>query len=130
MSNEILAGINEIAGVIGSAIFDSEDNCIAALCPPPFEPILLTQVMAELRAALNYLNYLDDASPWDLFTVGYDNGYVVLRKVEDLSILALASQNLNSAMLGIGFNVAALKLQKRPASAMGPVSSSSAVRSG
>jgi len=131
--DNVLSGINAIAGVIGSAAFDSDDACVAHRVPPPYEPILVTQVMRELRSALGILSYLDDSSPaWGMFVVGYDDGYVIIRPVDDsTTILVLASLSLNLSMLGIGFNVASLKLaQDRggPPSAIG--SSSQPVRPG
>jgi len=110
--DNVLSGINAIAGVIGSAAFDSTDACVAHRMPAPYEPILVTHVMRELRSVLGILRYLDDSSPaWGMLVVGYDQGYVVLRPVDDrTTILVLASLSLNLSMLGIGFSVASLKL--------------------
>jgi hypothetical protein len=134
--DNVLSGINAIAGVIGSAAFDSNDACVAHRVPPPYEPILITQVMRELRAALGILSYLDDSSSsWGMFVVGYDDGYVIVRPVdESTTILVLASLSLNLSMLGIGFNVASLKIAQdrgggTPA-AVGSTSNSQPVRAG
>jgi hypothetical protein len=72
----------------------------------------MTQVMRELRSALGVLSYLDDSSSaWGMFVVGYEEGYVIIRPIDETTtILVLASLTLNLAMLGIGFNVASLKL--------------------
>lgn len=135
--NDILQGINEVGGVTGSALFDSQNACIAHLCPPPFEPILLGQVMSEVRSALDYLNHLDDAAQWEMLTAAFEGGYVIMRRLEgDVTVMALAQPTVNTAMLGIAFNVAGLKLAKRgqmpPASGpiSGPLSSRSGMRSG
>jgi hypothetical protein len=44
MSNA-LAGLNQIPGVIGSAIFNAQDECTVHMMPPPFDPDLLRKVM-------------------------------------------------------------------------------------
>jgi hypothetical protein len=80
--------------------------------PPPFEPMLLGQVMAELRNALNVLSYLDETSSWNAIVVRYDAGYLVVRQLAKTTIMVLAQPSLNPAMLSVGFNVAALKLEK------------------
>jgi len=110
--DNVLLGINAIPGVIGSAAFDSDDACLAHQVPAPYEQILMTQVMRELRSALGVLSYLDDSSSaWGMFVVGYEEGYIIIRPVDETTtILVLASLTLNLAMLGIGFNVASLKL--------------------
>ena len=107
-----LAGLNQIPGVIGSVIFNAQDECVVHMMPPPFEPVLLGNVMAELRNALNVLSYLDETSSWSAIVVRYDAGYLVVRQLQRTTIMVLAHPSLNPAMLSVGFNVAALKLEK------------------
>lgn len=107
-----LQGLNQIPGVIGSVIFNHNDECVVHMMPPPYEPMLLGGVMVELRNALNVLAYLDENATWNAIVARFDAGYVVLRQVQKLTILVLASPTLNPAMLSVGFNVAALKLEK------------------
>jgi hypothetical protein len=107
-----LQGLNQIPGVIGSVIFNNQDECVVHMMPPPYEPMLLGGVMVELRNALNVLAYLDENATWNAIVARYDAGYVVLRQVQKLTILVLAAPTLNPAMLSVGFNVAALKLEK------------------
>jgi hypothetical protein len=107
-----LAGLNQIPGVIGSVIFNAQDECVVHMMPPPFEPMLLGRVMAELRNSLNVLSYLDDSSSWSAIVIRYDAGYLVVRQLQKLTVMVLAQPTLNPAMLSVGFNVAALKLEK------------------
>ncbi len=122
--NEYLTGINDVAGVVGSAVFDAANQCVAHAAPSPYEPILLSQVMEELRSSIDYLNYIDDGSPWETLIVNFEGGIVYLRKVDDMSILVLAQPTLNSAMLGVALNVVSLKLQRGQASGPGAASRS------
>jgi predicted regulator of Ras-like GTPase activity (Roadblock/LC7/MglB family) len=107
-----LAGLNQIPGVIGSVIFNAQDECVVHMMPAPFEPVLLGRVMAELRNALNVLSYLDDSSSWNAIVIRYDAGYLVVRQLHRLTVMVIAQPGLNPAMLSVGFNVAALKLEK------------------
>jgi hypothetical protein len=107
-----LQGLNQIPGVIGSVIFNNQDECVVHMMPPPYEPMLLGGVMVELRNALNVLAYLDENATWNAIVARFDAGYVVMRQVQKLTILVLAAPTLNPAMLSVGFNVAALKLEK------------------
>jgi len=111
MSNALI-GLNQIPGVIGSAIFNAQDECVVHMMPTPFDPELLGRAMAELRNSLNVLAYLDENATWSAIVVRYEGGYLVVRSIQGLTIVVLAQPTLNPAMLSVGFNVAALKLEK------------------
>jgi len=110
--NDILTGLNEINGVIGSAIFDASDECVAHAIPAPYEPILLSQAMKEFRAVLEVMGSNEDAKDWAHMQVTLENGCVALRAVDDYTLMAIGSATLNHSMLSIGFSVASLKLSK------------------
>ncbi len=111
MSNALI-GLNQIPGVIGSAIFNGQDECVVHMMPTPFDPEPLGRVMAELRNSLNILAYLDENATWSAIVIRYEGGYLVVRSLQGLTIVVLAQPTLNPAMLSVGFNVAALKLEK------------------
>jgi len=111
MSNALI-GLNQIPGVIGSAIFNAQDECVVHMMPEQFDPDLLGRAMAELRNSLNVLAYLDENATWSAIVVRYEGGYMVVRSIQGLTIVVLAQPTLNPAMLSVGFNVAALKLEK------------------
>jgi hypothetical protein len=111
MSNALI-GLNQIPGVIGSAIFNGQDECVVHMMPAPFDPDLLGRVMVELRNSLNILTYLDENATWSAIVIRYEGGYLVVRSLQGLTIIVLAQPTLNPAMLSVGFNVAALKLEK------------------
>ncbi len=107
-----LLGLNQIPGVIGSVIFNEADECVAHMMPPSYDPALLTQVMVEMRNTLNVLAYLDENATWTAIVARYDAGYLVVRQFHRTTVMVLAQPTLNPAMLSVGFNVAALKLEK------------------
>jgi hypothetical protein len=111
----ILASLNEINGVVGSALFDETDECIAHKAPAPYEPILLAQVMGGVRNALELVSSLDEAKDSSSFHIWLDEGCLVLRTIESLNLLVLGTANLNMSMLSVGLNVASLKLAKAKA---------------
>jgi predicted regulator of Ras-like GTPase activity (Roadblock/LC7/MglB family) len=107
----ILMSLNEIPGVIGSMMFNAQDSYVAHLLPPRYQPYQMAQVLNELRSTAQML------SSWtslDMLVVGYEDGSVILRRVDDMTILVLAAQNLNMMKLGIAFLSAATKLGARP----------------
>ncbi len=107
-----LLGLNQIPGVIGSVIFNQADECVTHMMPPPYDPLLLGQVMLELRNALNVLAYLDENATWNAIVARFDAGYLVVRQFHRMTVMVIAQPTLNPAMLSVGFNVAALKLEK------------------
>jgi predicted regulator of Ras-like GTPase activity (Roadblock/LC7/MglB family) len=107
-----LTGLNQIPGVVGSVLFNHDDEVVVSMMPPPYDRELLGGVMAELRNTLNVLAYLDENATWNAIVARFDTGYLVLRQVQRMTILVLAQSTLNPAMLSVGFNVAALKLEK------------------
>jgi hypothetical protein len=111
MSSALL-GLNQIPGVVGSAIFNQADECVTHMMPPRYDPVLLGQVMVEMRNALNVLAFLDENATWTAIVVRYDGGYLVVRQFGKTTILVIAQPSLNPAMLSVGFNVAGLKLEK------------------
>src|SRR5262249_62197142 len=86
--------------------------CVVHMMPAPFDPELLGRVMAEIRNSLNILAYLDENATWTAIVIRYEGGYLVVRSLQGLTIVVLAQSTLNPAMLSVGFNVAALQLEK------------------
>jgi hypothetical protein len=111
--NSILAGVNAVPGVIGSCIFDADDQCVALLLPPPYEPILLRLLIQEMRSALATLSYVDGADRWKELVLECDGGFVSFRSIGGHTLMVLAGADLNVAMLGVGASVAALKLEQQ-----------------
>ncbi|MGE0548400.1 MAG: hypothetical protein AB7R00_15145 [Kofleriaceae bacterium] len=103
----LLTSLNEIPGVLGSMIFNAQDSSVAHVLPPRYEPHLMTQVLGELRSVVQSLS---SWSSLDMLVVGYQDGQVILRRVDDMTILVLAAQNLNMMKLGIAFLSASAKL--------------------
>ena len=119
----MLSGINAIPEVVGSALFGPRDS-IEVMMPAPYdEPLLLAKVMAELRATVELLESLG-TSRWNGFVIRYETHTLVVRHIDGLIFVVLAGASVNLTMLNVGFNVAALKMQKpigQPASGSGPI---------
>lgn len=122
--NPILNALNAVPGVIGSLIFDDANECVAEQIPPPYEPVLLQGVVAELREAAGMLATLDDA-PWEVFTLHFDGGYLFVRQHAPYTLLVLADSAANPAMLNVGLNVATMKLAKLGQAAAAPATRAS-----
>jgi hypothetical protein len=113
--NDILVSLNQINGVIGSAVFGQDNECIAHAIPAPYEPILLSQLLGELKTSLEFLGSVEEGKEWGSLHLWLDEGCLVLRNVEKLSVLVVGSPAINLSMLGVGLNVAGLKLSKAQA---------------
>ncbi len=107
---DALQRINQVAGVRGSALFNLSGECIAALTPPPYEPILLNQLMTELQAAFQVHHYLETEGVEQL-SMHCEGGNLLVRKVYQYLVLVLTDASVNSAMVDVAINVMSLKLK-------------------
>ena len=108
-----LSTIVSTAGVNAAAIFDSAGECIASELPPPYEPILLADAMDKLNGAYDFFTAMGDDAAMSALSVRCDDGYLLLRKVGDLTTLVLAETKVNVAMLNVALNVLALNMSRR-----------------
>lgn len=108
--NDILEKLNVIDGVTGCAIFDANDQCLGHATLPVYEPILLTKVMNELREVFNLYRSIDASATLNTFIASFEEGFLIVRWVNKYAILAMATPKVNTSMLNVGLNVAALKL--------------------
>jgi hypothetical protein len=104
-----LAGIAKIKGVKGFSVFDTRGACVVHQMPPPYEAVLMNQVLEQLRAAFDAVRCLDE-SGMDSFIGRFSQGCVVLKPLANHTVMIVAEPDLNLATLGIGLKVASLKL--------------------
>ena len=108
---EILDVLVRIPGVSGAALCNQAGDCVLSQLVPPFEPILIKQLVNEIRSVFQIMRYLDDSEP-QFFVVHLDDVSIVVRQIGELTLLALATSATNSNMLGVGFNVVNLKIRE------------------
>lgn len=109
---EALTPIAGIPGVIGAALFAADDRCVVSALIPPYEDVLVERVMRTLRQALITLNVtLDSEATWSGLFLRCDGGHLVLRRIGEMVMLVFGHPTMNVAMVNVGLNVAALKLQ-------------------
>jgi hypothetical protein len=118
--SERLESLSKIPGVTGVAIATKNGDVIESKLQAPFDPILVRQVIDELRTASQALRYVDDADP-NLFVMFFGDGMVSVRFTEHYAIIAFGKGNVNMSMINVGFNVVAAKAQQlgAPPAAMG-----------
>jgi len=112
--SDVLQGLTNIPGVMGAALFGSGDECIEHQLSPPYEPIVMTGALSEIRQALSVLSYLEGADQWNALVLRFEAGYLVIRSAGGFVLMVLAQPTLNPAMLSVGFNIALQKLAKMP----------------
>jgi predicted regulator of Ras-like GTPase activity (Roadblock/LC7/MglB family) len=115
--NEALASLSKTDGVIGVVVFDEQGHCVANDLPPPYEPILLAQVVKRLHAAFDAFGTLEEGDV-SSFSVDCEDGSVVLRRVEQNWVLALTHPDVNMNMLNVAMNVVVLNLSRNSHSGM------------
>ncbi|MEZ4367851.1 MAG: hypothetical protein R2939_16465 [Kofleriaceae bacterium] len=115
---DVLAPIAGIPGVIGAAVFTSDDRCLAAMLHPPYEEVLVQRTMRALRQALMVLNAsFDSEDSWSGMFLRCDGGHLVIKRVDDHALLVFGQPAMSVAMVNVGLNVAAIKLRAAPAPA-------------
>ncbi|WP_428267519.1 hypothetical protein [Haliangium sp.] len=104
--------ITSVAGVLGAAVFDDSGACLAQDLKPPYEAILLTEILGQLGDI--YDNYLALAETDAIASLigTFDGGHVLVRRFGDHTLIVIASEEANLAMLGVSINVALLKLSR------------------
>ncbi|HEX2730599.1 MAG TPA: hypothetical protein VHM70_03305 [Polyangiaceae bacterium] len=131
--NEALATLSKTDGVIGVVVFDEQGRCVANELPPPYEPILMSDVIRRLCSAFDAFSSLDEGEVAS-FSVDCEEGGVVLRRVEHNWVVALTQADVNMNLLNVAMNVAILNLSRTQHSgtraATGASTESFAMRSG
>jgi hypothetical protein len=104
--------ITSVPGVIGAAVFDESGACLAHALKPPYEAILLTEILLQLRDV--YDNYLALAESAEINSLvgSFEGGYLLIRRQQTQTLIVLASEAVNLAMLGVSINIAQLKLSR------------------
>lgn len=121
MDASILENVIKVSGVYGAAIADKDTRVMAHRLQPPYEPMLVSHVIARFKVATEAVSYVD-TSPIQTAIASFDDGVIVTRLVGELSIVVIASHDANLAMLAVALNAMALKLAdlaSRTASAPG-----------
>ncbi len=111
-----LQSLIQVPGVLGAAVFSSSGACLAEILEPPYEPILLTEVLGRLREALENYVAVDDAEVGAAALI-FEEGHCLIRITGGITVAVLASNAANIAMLGVALNVAALKCARSAGSA-------------
>jgi predicted regulator of Ras-like GTPase activity (Roadblock/LC7/MglB family) len=109
--NEALATLSKADGVLGVAVFDDQGTCMVNDLPAPYEPILVSEVIRRLSVAFDVFTSIE-AGAVTSFSVDCEDGSVVLRRVDDCWVLALAHPKANMNMLNVAMNVVALNLSR------------------
>jgi predicted regulator of Ras-like GTPase activity (Roadblock/LC7/MglB family) len=109
--NEAFATLSRTDGVIGVVVFDEAGKCIANDLPPPYEPILLAEVLRRLSAVFDVFSSLDAAEVTS-FSVDCEEGSIVVRRVEQHWVLALTQAEVNMSLLNVAMNVVVLNLSR------------------
>ncbi len=114
--NEAFASLTKTEGVIGVMVLDEEGCCISNDMPPPYEPILIAEVVRRLSSAFDTFSALE-AGTVTHFCMDCDEGSVLVRRLEQSWVVALTHPDVNMSMLNVAMNVVALNLSRgQPAS--------------
>lgn len=106
-----LASLSGTEGVRGAVIFDRAGMCVAKELPPPYEPVLMADVIKRLSAAFDAFTSLDESAVTS-FYASCEGGGMFLRQVEHHTILVLTRSDVNMNLLNVALNVVALNLAR------------------
>lgn len=109
-----LSTIVNTAGVNAAAVFDPSGQCLASELPPPYQPILLSDALDKLNAAYDFFAAMGGDESMTALSARCDDGYLLLRKLGELTTIILAEPKVNVAMLNVALNVLALNVSRRP----------------
>jgi hypothetical protein len=108
--NEILDVVVRVPGVSGAALCNQLGECVLSQLVPPFEPTLIKRIVFEVRGVFQTMRYLDDSEP-QFLVVHFDDVVVAVRQIEELTLVAFATNTTSVTMLGVAFNVVNLKIR-------------------
>lgn len=119
----IITNLTDVAGVSGAAIFDDAGHCLAHQLFPPYDPLLLWEMLRELRVTTDGYSGVGVGSHVTDSLLVFEHGKVLIRRAEPFELVALANDNANVAVLAVAFNVAMLRLHQSGNGWNGSVSS-------
>jgi predicted regulator of Ras-like GTPase activity (Roadblock/LC7/MglB family) len=119
MNSEALANLSKTDGVLGFVVFDDQGACLVNQLPPPFEPILLAEVMRRLSGVFDVFSSLEEGEP-SSFSVDCEEGCLVLKRIEGQWVVALTRTDVNMSMLNVAMNVVVLNLSRGSGSGTRP----------
>jgi hypothetical protein len=119
-----LTNLAATSGVRGVLVFDQDDNCLASVLHPPYEPHFIVDAMRRLFTALDVFASLREGRLSDV-SLCCEGGGIVARCAEPHTIVALTEPKTNPNLLGVAMNVVVMNLQKLsgPARPVAPVPS-------
>lgn len=120
----MLTSISSVPGVLGVALFNPDNSCIAHSLAPPYEPILLAEAADRLLEAQNGFEGIGLQQP-DFLAAKFELGCAVVVTQNNTRAVVLCNDSTNLAMLRVALRVVALKAQQEPQPA--PAAASPAV---
>lgn len=118
--NEALANLSRTDGVLGVVVFDEAGTCMANDLPPPYEPILMLEVLRRIAAAFDVFSSMEPTAAV-AFGMDCEEGSLIVRRAEGNWVIALAQPGANMNLLNVAMNVVALNLARGPRSGPQPV---------
>jgi predicted regulator of Ras-like GTPase activity (Roadblock/LC7/MglB family) len=106
-----LSALASTEGVRGSVIFDGSGMVVATDLPPPYEPVLMAEVVKRLAGAFDVFTSLEESAVSGLFA-HCDGGGLLMRKVEPHTLVVLTKPEVNVNLLNVALNVLALNLAR------------------
>lgn len=98
--------------VLAAAIFDESGQCTESHLPPPYDPILIQDMIVKLGEAFDNFSALGHQSPARSFAASCEAGSVIMRRIEGSTIVALVEKAGNMVMVNVALNVVGLKLRR------------------
>lgn len=109
-----LATLSGTQGVLGTAVFDHSGVCVATDLKPPYEPVLVAEVVKHLNGAFDVIASIDDSGAQSMFAA-CESGGVVFRSTEAHTLVVLTQPEANLNVVNVALNVVALNFSREVA---------------
>lgn len=100
-------------GVIGAVVFGKNGECVIDHLVPPFEPILVAEILSQITEVNENYRVLEDDMVVVSTSLKFTNGYFLVRSMPSYSLIVITSEQVNLARIAITMNVAMIKLTKQ-----------------
>jgi len=111
MLQEVVAAFRRVSGVTAGAIFGADGAPLAQSLAPPYDVLLLEEVLRRYRALAEYHDAMTgDGTLGRQAAFFFDGGRVCIRSTSHHHLVAVATGDANISAVTVAFNVAVLKL--------------------
>jgi predicted regulator of Ras-like GTPase activity (Roadblock/LC7/MglB family) len=109
---ELLAGLNQVRGVIGAVLIDATGGVVGSSLPGHIKANNLADIGMVVREVGDTASALNPTIPVIELVAEFQQGMVVIREIDGLFAVVLAVAGANVSTIGVGLNSLIQKLKR------------------